>query len=437
MEGRASRQGCNPLLQWHLLPPEVLCVVFGYLKDSERCQARLVCKTWDGVFRMPQLWRRRKFAFRGLDESEALRACQFMECGLGSHLHHLVLEVGMPVVQNARKIAVAVEQFLKTNPRGMRLKSFSCSGLEYFQTPLYRIALHRVRMVRALCTFLRKQRWLEEVDLACSQMGRDDGCRVLKALTYSGRRSKNKKHKSWLTHIEMRDFFLEDVDAEKLHMQMGKFQSLVEIRLNFTYLHDAVLEQLVTTTSRLRFIAIAVDDTHLSHIVQRALRNSLPTTAGWQAAAERCRMVRVGVDMRGKFEMSDFHRVLVPGMPLAELSISTLVSSVFFWPESMLSHIASVMDFLGRHCAGYLKLVRLVQRCKALRCLWLTLRLPAETAVQIATVCKELDGDYLDLRVAGFEPEVNLPPNFAAAIVPLSVRPLHNRNFLLVQDQCH
>jgi hypothetical protein len=92
------------------------------------------------------------------------------------------VQVGMPVVQNARSISLGVELFMNAcKPRNfVRLQSLCVSGLEFFQTPIYRIYRHRFRMVRALCTLLRRQKWLKSLDLACSQMGRDDGGRVLK-----------------------------------------------------------------------------------------------------------------------------------------------------------------------------------------------------------------------------------------------------------------
>jgi len=323
METRAwsKRWGSRPA-QWQALPPELLCRVFHYLPDVDRCNARLSCREWDEVFRTPQLWRHRRFKFRGQDEAEGWRAARYLD-SLGTHLRHLELEIGMPVVQNARIISLAVEKFLNTKPRGMRLQTFACSGLEFFQTPLYRIARHRVRMVRALCSTLRRHKWLERVNLACCQMGREDGSRVLKALTFhcrGPRPGSNKASSSCLSALELRDFFMEDVNVVELLPfleEIGRFSALRHIGLNYTYLSDAVLERLTQSTMALETLSLSLDGSHLLLITHMTHNNLTVSTAGWQAAAERCPQLRVLVDMRGRFRLMDFQRVLLPGMPLA------------------------------------------------------------------------------------------------------------------------
>lgn len=282
----------------------------------------------------------------------------FMESGLGAHLHHLTLHIGMPIVNSARAISLAVEQFLKTKPRGSRLKSFKCTGLEYFQTPLYRIARHRNRMVRGICNFLRRQKWLEFVDLACSQMGREDGIRVLKAITYHGRMSK-RKYDSVLAHLELRDFFLQEADIVRFPNyleSMGGFSSLTQLKhlcLNATYLSDEVLSRLVQKTSSLEVLVLYVEVSHFSF---ETGGYSIPmiTDSGWSDVVNVRPRLRVALDMRGRFKLDDFQRVLLPNMPLVELNITSVISSMFFGVEDFLLQVAGLMTVIGQNYSKYL-----------------------------------------------------------------------------------
>ena len=352
METRAQSKlsSCGPA-QWQSLPPELMCRVFEYLPDSDRCNARLACHGWDDVFRMPELWRERQFAFRGEDKYEGWRACRYMD-NLGAHCRHLDLEIGMPSVQNARVISLAVEMFLNTKPRGLRLDTFVCSGLEYFHTPLYRIARHRGRMVRAVCSLLRRQKRLEVVNMAYCQVGREDGARVLKALTYNCRPHSSKDTSSCLSALELREFFRDDIIVVELPAflsEMGRFTALRHVGLNFTYLSDAILGRLTQSTSNLERMSLSIDGSHLTLITHMTHNNLAVSTAGWRAAAQRCPQLRVLVDFRGRYRLMDFQSVLLPGMPMASISITSLVPSLFFGSDDMLAHIASLLGYLANH----------------------------------------------------------------------------------------
>ena len=337
--------------QWQSLPPELMCRVFDYLPDSDRCNARLTCRGWDEVFRMPELWRQRHFAFRGEDEDEGRRASCYMDT-LGAHCRHLDLEIGMPSVQNARVISLAVEMFLNTKPRGLRLDTFVCSGLEFFQTPLYSIARHRGRMVRAVCTLLKRQKKLEAVNMAYCQIGGEDGSGVLKTLTFHFRPLSDKASSSCLSVLELRELFSDDINAVELPAflsEMGRFAALRHVRLNFTYLSDAILGRLTQTTSNLERMSLYIDGSHLTLITQLTHNNLVVSTAGWLAAAQRCPQLRVLVDLRGRFRLMDFQSVLLPGMPMASVSITSLVPSLSFGSEEMQAHIASLLGYLANH----------------------------------------------------------------------------------------
>ena len=424
METRSqSKRWSNRPAQWQMLPPEVLYRVFHYLPDSDRCNARLACRGWDEVFRMPQLWRERQFSFSGEDEDEGWRASRYMET-LGPHLRRLDLDIGMPVVQNARTISLAVEKFLNTKPRGLKLHTFVCSGLEFFQTPLYRITRHRARMVRAVCSLLRRQKELEVVNMSYNQMGSEDGARVLKALTSHGRPHPSKDSSSCLSVLELREFFMDDINAAELPAfldEMGRFAALRHVGLNFTYLNDAVLGRLTQSTSNLERVALSVDGSHLQLIAHMTHNNLAVSTAGWRAAAQRCPQLRVQVDFRGRYRLEDFQSVLRPGMPLASVSIASQVPSLYFGSEEMLDHIASLMGYIGSHFARTLTafhlgwfdfaamwthpeaLVRFVSGCTSLRCLSLALNVPLDTVLQVGAVSKKTPPEPLHFYVSGFD----------------------------------
>ncbi|XP_076438811.1 F-box only protein 39-like [Babylonia areolata] len=399
----APRRWGGSHAHWSLMPPEVMCLVFNHLPDKDRCNARLACKSWNTVFHMPQLWRERSFKFRGFDE-EGLRAAHYMQT-LGTHLRQMEIEIGMPVVQNARIISLSVETFLNAKARGMRLKSLACSGLEFFQTPLYRIARHRVRMVRALCSFLRHQRWLERVNLSCCQMGREDGARVLKALTFHCRRRLDRPGKSCLHNVELGDFFMDEVNVVEFPTfmeEMEKFTALRHLGLNFTYLSDAVLLCITRSAKNLESLALSMDGSQLILIAHLADNNLMVSTAGWRAASYNCPRLRVLVDVRGRLRLMDFQRLLLPCMPLGALSITSLVASLFFGADDMMAHIASLMDYLTHQFFRTLSafhlgwfdsgstwqdeeaVVKLVQSCPSLRYLSLALTVPLHTVLQVA-----------------------------------------------------
>ncbi|KAK7110080.1 hypothetical protein V1264_014013 [Littorina saxatilis] len=435
METRAwaRRWSSGQPAQWQSLPPEILCRVFHHLLDKDRCAARLACSQWDQVFRMPQLWRERRFKFSGMDECEGLRAARYMAT-LGGHLRHLEMEIGMPVVHNARLISLSVETFLNTKPKGLRLTTFACSGLEFFQTPLYRIARHRVRMVRALCAMLRRQKWLEHVGLACSQMGREDGARLLRALSFHCRPRSGKTGlvNRCLQSLELRDFFMEDVNVVELGAfkeEMGRFSALRHVGLNFTYLNDAVLAQLTDSASRtLETLSLGLDGSHLLYIAHMTYNNLIVTTGGWRAAGLRCPRLRVVVDMRGRFRLIDFQRVLIPGMPLACLSITSLIASLFFASEDMLAHIARLVEYLADRYSYTLTtfhlswcdpsatwphreaLVDLVRSCTSLSCLSLTMKLPLDTVTDVAAAASKhsASSEPLHLHISGVDRNVAL-----------------------------
>ena len=422
---QSKRWSCRPA-QWQSLPPELLFRVFNHLPDYDRCNARSACRGWDEVFRMPQLWRERQFAFRGEDENEGWRAARYMAT-LGPYLRRLDLDIGMPVVENARAISLAVEKFLNTKPRGLRLHTFTCSGLEFFQTPLYRITRHRARMVRAVCSLLKRQKGLEVVNMSYNQMGREDGTRVLKALTSHRRPHPSKDSASGLSVLELREFFMDDISPVELPAfleEMGRFPSLTHVGLNFTYLNDAVLGRLTQSTSRLERMALSVDGSHLVLISHMARNNLAVSTAGWRAAAQRCPQLRVQVDFRGRYRLEEFQSVLRPGMPLASVSLTSPVPSLFFGSEDMLDHIGSLMVYIGKSFPltltafhlGWLDnaamwthpeaLVRLVTKCTSLRCLSLAMLVPLDTVLKVAAASKKTPAEPLHLYVSGFDSNI-------------------------------
>lgn len=347
------------------MPVDILTTVFALLPEKDRCQAGLVCKAWNAVVNTPHLWRHHTFSFRGTNGKEAWQACKFVESALGAHVLHMVLEIGMPVVLNAKTISRSVDAFLSDRSTlSLRLKSFQCTGLEYFQSPVYRIARHRNRMVRALCTFLRRQKWLEEIDLACCQMGRPDGTRVLKAIAYKGRRSV-KNPQSPLTYLELRHFFMHEaniLDCPLFPVEMRRFDSLQHLCLNHSYVNDDVLDNLTNPSNTLRVLQLQVEVSQYVHLIPLSTAipsKSVLTSAGWRSAAGRCPLLRVFITMKGRFRANDFTRVLVPGIPLAELRVTSVVASLFFGLEDFLPHLRVLMDLMNQHYSGYLSTVYL------------------------------------------------------------------------------
>lgn len=407
---------------WLSLPPEVMQKIFSFLSDADRCTARLVCHHWAEVFYVPLLWRYRRFTFRALDEGEVERAVLYLHT-LGSHLRHMEIETGMPLMQNARQIAVAVETFMNAcKARDVRLDSLMVSGLEFFQIPIYRIYRHRFRMVRALCTLLRRQKWLRNVNLACSQMGREDGGRVLKALTSQWRPPGRKNCRQppapppvYLEHLELRDFFMDDVFPAALPVfleEVGKFSAVRQLGLNLTYLSDAVLELLTSAPRqglplRLDTLDLSLDSAQTLQLANMTLSNLAVTSKGWKAAVVRRPSLRVFLDMRGRFRLVDFQRALLQGMPLKSLTVTSLVASLFYETDDMRTELVGLLLHLSQYFgpslnAFHLKwgepdatwsdsdaLVQLVSRCRLLETLSLNFNVGMDTLLKVLAAASQ------------------------------------------------
>ena len=88
-----------------------------------------------------------------------------------------------------------------------------------------------LQVVRSLCTLLKKQTCLRSVDLSYCLMDRDEGSRVLDALT-CGTRLHPKQE---LAHVDMRQFFSPGtrvVSFVRYGKVMGQFVALSSVRLD-------------------------------------------------------------------------------------------------------------------------------------------------------------------------------------------------------------
>ena len=88
-----------------------------------------------------------------------------------------------------------------------------------------------MKVVRSLCTLLKKQTCLRSVDLSYCLMDRDEGSRVLDALSYGTRLHP----KQSLTQVDMRQFFspaTRVVSFVRYGKVMGQFVALASVRLD-------------------------------------------------------------------------------------------------------------------------------------------------------------------------------------------------------------
>jgi hypothetical protein len=88
-----------------------------------------------------------------------------------------------------------------------------------------------LQVVRALCSLLKKQAWLRSADLSYCLMDREEGSRVLDALTY-GTRFKSKEH---LVHVDLRQFFspaTRTVSLVRYSKVVTQFTALVSLRID-------------------------------------------------------------------------------------------------------------------------------------------------------------------------------------------------------------
>nr|KAG5697375.1 hypothetical protein BaRGS_004101 [Batillaria attramentaria] len=401
MEGWASHQHhgrSSP--QGHLLLPDILCAVFHYLSDTDRCRARLVCRAWDQVFRMADLWReRRTFRFTGRNAADVRRWCVFMECGLGSHLHHMevVIETEIPSRGSSSthdyRMALDVAHFLNmAQEQDIHLKSFAFLDagkphslqLQHAYSDAV-LDFHVEKMVRALCAFLNPQESVEKFHMSCGHFGGRHAIRVLQTLP--GR---------CITEMDVDVSLVPSagiVAVPEFVSAVGKLKALQEIGLNFVSLGNPVLARLVTSSSALHTIRLGVDIRQWSHIVHMADEDQLVTEAGWRAATKRNGNFKVVMSIRALFNLSDFYLVLVPGMPLAELTVcisNEFVQSIDCLVDHVTDHYAAHLETCELSWSSLVptyphgpRLAQLVNRCPRLEYLRLAIHLPVDIKVTI------------------------------------------------------
>ncbi|CAD5115677.1 DgyrCDS4631 [Dimorphilus gyrociliatus] len=94
-----------PSVDWENIPSEILAYIFLKLDQKSRVQCSLVCKNWNEVYYVPDLWRRLQLVFKSTDGQKEVEHIK----RYGAHFKHVVLEVD----QSNKRQREAVDQVLR------------------------------------------------------------------------------------------------------------------------------------------------------------------------------------------------------------------------------------------------------------------------------------------------------------------------------------
>ncbi|KAL8570703.1 hypothetical protein ACOMHN_039138 [Nucella lapillus] len=410
---RESRVPC-----WQLAPDIVIVRILSFLGDQDRCHASLACKSWRRAFTNPALWRRRYFVFRSSDAFERVESYQKYLAEFGRHLQSMSVDLGYPLnietINTTSVIAKAFEQFVS---------SFNRTGIHLLKIRIvtaYFIYWHSSRsrgvVIRALSNLLKKQSFLRSADLSYFCVNREEGSRLLYALSYGTQRHP----KEYLINVDMRHFFCSLTKVatfDRYSRVMGQFQALATIKMDLGDLNETIMDKLTRASSKtLRHIELEFHGEELE-----SGKHAISPEC-WRAVSERVPALRVKVCIHGHRGLRKYSNVLVRGLPLSELRVTYLGKDPWLLTgvRSLILHLAET--FHTTLSKLYLQLnyfldvsadtamVDLVRNCVHLRELHVaSLALQANTVVLILDIIQYRNATRtrLHLNVWGMTPDLD------------------------------
>ncbi|XP_076449145.1 F-box only protein 39-like [Babylonia areolata] len=300
------------------MPDVVLVHVLSYLSDVDRCNASLACTTWRRAFRHPSLWRRRYFVFRAFDAFEKLDSYLKFLSQLGWHMQSMDVELCRPNINTASIIARTFEQFVIAVNKtwGIRLLTFRIVNAD-FHSCWHFFSHNRSKVIRSLSSLLKKQSYLRTVDLSYCLMDRDEGTRLLEALSYGTRLHS----KAYLSDINLRQFFSPRTRAAsfvRYGKVMGQFQALAAIRMDFRALNEVILDRLSRASSE------TLSRMELDFYSDEFMGSQAISPERWRSVSRRLPGLRVKVRVHGLCGFQKYASVLVRELPLSELRVTYL-----------------------------------------------------------------------------------------------------------------
>ena len=299
-------------VDWSQLPDVSLVEVYLQLKDTDKLNMACACKNWYRLFSSSVLWRERKVEFSSLAaDRTAEKEIKFLNKH-GQHLNKLKLGFGQPSFRSCAVISKAAENYLKrfSLRNDIHLKMIDLDNLRMEQ--YWHFILSRNRLITAICRMLRKQKFLETVNLSNARMRIFDACRILESLSKG-------PTANTIKNLYIEDFFENNVypmrQLRYLHA-ISRFLCLENIHLNYKYLSEEVLLYFG------RRLSASLQ--YLSIMIEGDIRGMELPSHCWEELKSRCAKLKVAIYLcttiiRG----NDLTTSFVRGIPLCELYLTS------------------------------------------------------------------------------------------------------------------
>ncbi|XP_041864740.1 F-box only protein 39-like [Melanotaenia boesemani] len=360
---------------WETLPNVCLQHVFRFLPDGDRSMASLVCHHWHNVMHSPCLWRTRFFNFSGrlskYRPSEYNSAVGYVR-SLGVYLKKLEVCVCPP----------------RTNVIAQRLEETICGllfELVRVKAPLQFLSLvclkldrsswdsgHRNILVDALIYFLRNgASKLRSVCLNGMRNDMQQGLKLLSALS---------EMHCYISSLDLRGFFSTAVSVHpnpSMPHFLQPLQGLTDLGLSYCCLSDELLMVLQQRHSEGRWTFGRNILQRISlHCTQNESHQQLVHSSSWAGLASHCPDLNIKLTVDQVINNDCLARMLVPGIPLREYSMTALYTPNENWsPKPLLCdmlpqyrHSLQILTLDLSNCSESLdeELLELVNVCEHL-----------------------------------------------------------------------
>ncbi|XP_035522841.1 F-box only protein 39-like [Morone saxatilis] len=371
---------------WGSLPDVCLRQVFGFLSDTDRCRADLVCHYWHRVMRSPSLWRSRFFHFNGrlskYKQSEYCSALAYAR-SLGVYLQRLEVCVCPPRrCLVARRLELAISGLLSELTRvNAPLQHLSIVRLELDRTS-WTLGL-RNSLVHCLILFLRRgSSKLTSLCLSGMRNCMHHGLDLLSALSYSQRRH---YPRCYILSLDIKGFFSASVHAHRnatLQLTMSRLQGLTNLNLSYACLSDELLA--VLQHRRREWRSSSRDGNTLQTFSLYCTLNEphrqVVSGGSWATLTSSCPDLKVKLTVDQVINTNWLARILLPEIPLTEYTMTAFYSPDEVWSGKplvryMLPQYRSSLEHLTLDLSNcndsldedLLELVKMCERLEQLR----------------------------------------------------------------------
>ncbi|XP_051258159.1 F-box only protein 39-like [Dicentrarchus labrax] len=293
---------------WGSLPDVCLRQVFGFLPDTDRCRADLVCHHWHRVMRSPSLWRSRFFHFNGrlskYKQSEYCSAVAYAR-SLGVYLERLEVCVCPPRrCLVARRLELAISGLL--------------SELTRVNAPLQHLSLVRLELDRTSWTLGLR-----------NSLGLD----LLTALSYSQRRH---YPRCYILSLDIKGFFSASVHAHRnatLQLTMSRLQGLTNLNLSYACLSDELLAVLQHRRREWRRSSREGNtlQTFSLYCTLNEPHRQVVSGGSWATLTSSCPDLKVKLTVDQVINTNWLARILLPEIPLTEYTMTAFYSPDEVW----------------------------------------------------------------------------------------------------------